>query len=361
LINQKETASTASVNVFICPLDWGLGHATRIVPVIRRYIDSGHRVILGGSGKSGELLKSHFGYLPFISVPSYSIRYPSHGFLLLLSVFLQLPFFTYSIFREYFFLKRIISENNINVVISDNRYGLFSAKTHNVFITHQISPVLPAYLKPAEYPLFLLIRYMISKFDECWIPDYPGKDNLTGKLSHRYKLPANARFIGPLSRFSQGLKSSENNNSYDVVIVLSGQQPQLGKFTRHILDQASGLKVKTLIISGRQKEIPLKKHPWLTMAEDLSIEEFQDILLRAGLIICRSGYSSIMDLVALDKTALLVPTLGQPEQEYLANWLQETGRFRFVKQQELDLIKLSEDYLRIKTTNITANPSRNPV
>jgi UDP-N-acetylglucosamine:LPS N-acetylglucosamine transferase len=209
--------------------------------------------------------------------------------------------------------------------------------------------------------LYLFIKFFILKFNECWIPDYEGPDNLTGKLSHRYRLPANARFIGPLSRFSQSNKRVENHKNYDFVIVLSGQQPQLKIFTCCLIAQASELKVKTLIISGLQKEIDIKNHPCLTIAEDLDIEEFRNILLGAGLIICRSGYSSIMDLVALDINALLVPTPGQPEQEYLANWLQETGRFRFVKQQELDLIKLSEDYLRIKTTNITANPSRKPV
>lgn len=330
-----------------------------MIPVIQKQLDAGHNVILGGSGKSGELLKKRFNNLLYLEVPSYSIKYPSKALWLPLIVFLQLPFFFLSIIREHFYLRQIVKKHRIHTVISDNRYGLFSFATKNIIITHQLSPVFSSYLKIARYPVYLLIRILLSRFDECWIPDFAGSENLTGRLSHQYPLPRKTSFIGPLSRFSLKNKTVECIVSYDLVIILSGQQPELGNFTREVLRQVSGINVKTLIISGLQKDIFFASNT-ITVRDHLEDPEFQSVLMNAGMIICRAGYSSIMDLVTLNKTAILIPTPGQPEQEYLAVWLKERGCFRFISQKELDIKKIAGDYLMVKMSNITVNPSRKP-
>lgn len=329
--------------VLVCPLDWGLGHASRMIAVIDHFISLGSQVILGGSGKSGELLKTTFPQLPFIQIPSPVIRYSRKGQWLIPALMLQLPSLIFSVVREHLLIKKIVLARGINIIVSDNRYGLFCRHAHSIFVTHQISPVLPSLLRWAEYPLYLIIRTVILQFDECWIPDYADPhQNLSGILSHRYKLPENARFVGILSRFN--LKSWRKQEpfaeKYALVVVISGPEPQSGIFNALLLRQILTLSHKTLIISGfMHSPLPIAEngHVLLTQIPHLEPDQFGQVLLHADHIVCRSGYSGIMDLVALGLTALLVPTPGQPEQQYLAEYLSGKGWFSWIRQHTLDL------------------------
>ena len=194
------------------PLDWGLGHASRMIPLISRFIQDGHVVILAGSGRSAELLRHTFPRLKFVSLPGHTIRMGSgrHSYIHLI---FQLPAMVFSVLREHRLLRKIVREEKADVVISDNRYGLYCHKAFSVFITHQISPVLPAIFRWLEYPVYLIIRKLIQRFDQCWIPDFPDPEiNLSGKLSHRFKTPpSNTRYIGILSRFSLPVMPAEMN------------------------------------------------------------------------------------------------------------------------------------------------------
>jgi predicted glycosyltransferase len=329
--------------VLVCPLDWGLGHASRVIPVINRFVECGYRVMIGGDGKSGELLKRTFPRLPFLLIPSPNVRYSGQSALLTLSLIWQLPKMLILTLREHLLIKNIVARYNIRKVVSDNRYGLYCRNAYCIFITHQISPKLPRSLRIFEYPLYLMIRSLIHRFDECWIPDYADAvKNLSGALSHRYRLPHNARYIGILSRFkpNTALKKVSDYEKYNLVIVLSGPEPLLGHFSEKIILQASKIHIKTLIINGLQKILPDKpvsEKSRLTVVRHLEHLQFEQALLQADKIVCRSGYSSIMDIFVLGKTALLVPTPGQPEQEYLASYLSEKGWFSCVSQKELDL------------------------
>jgi UDP:flavonoid glycosyltransferase YjiC (YdhE family) len=342
--------------VFICPLDWGLGHATRLIPVVRCFHKNGWKIILGGSGKSGALIRESFPELPYEPVNTYSVKYPGSSWGLVLSVFFQIPLLACSVFTEHRQLKSILLKYNIDTIVSDNRYGIYSGKTHNIIISHQLSPVLPAFLSWAEYPLYLLLKRLIARFDECWIPDIIETGNLTGNLSHRFSLPANARFIGWLSRFHD-ISASDDVPGYDIVIALSGPQPQLRRFTNKILAQAKTLQCEILIISGMQEIEDTTMPENIKIVNHLVASEFVSVLKKAGLVICRSGYSSVMDLIEIQKAAILIPTPGQPEQEYLAERLNRIGLFRYAEQSEFDLKKLYGDYLNAKTATIIANPS----
>lgn len=330
-----------SKHVLICPLDWGLGHASRMIPVIIRLNSDGKRVTLGGSGKSGELLRQTFPDLEYIPIPSVNIRYCGQGMWLVFSLFIQLPRMIFSAWREHQLLHKAVIRFGIDEVISDNRYGLYCRHTYNIFVTHQISPVLPRFFHWAEYPLYRFIRNRINRFQECWIPDYADANNLTGRLSHRFKLPENAKYIGILSRFSGNPGISENTEfeKYHLVIVLSGPQPQLKHFSSRIIQQAYKVQVKVLVITGLQDPVPRidEKQERLKIVSHLPLAEFRSALLQADIILCRSGYSSIMDLVALGKSAILVPTPGQTEQEYLAAYLNGKKMFKQIKESELDL------------------------
>jgi predicted glycosyltransferase len=188
---------------------------------------------------------------------------------------------------------------------------------------------------------------LIHQFDECWIPDYPDPvRNLSGKLSHRYKLPRNARYVGILSRFKspQGFQGLAISDYYDVVFVLSGPEPQLGILFHICKTWADHAGKKTLIISGYHHKTCTctTGNSHVRIVPHLDSGNFRQALVSAGVVICRSGYSAIMDLIALGRTAILIPTPGQTEQEYLADSLSKKGLFRYIKQHEMEDTRLCQ-------------------
>jgi hypothetical protein len=328
--------------VIICPLDWGLGHASRMIPVVHRYLAGGHVVILGVSGKSGDLLKSTFPELLCIPLPSPAIRYTGKGKWLIPLLLCQMPGMILSAIKEHRRIQNIVEEHHMDTIVSDNRYGLFCRQAYCIFVTHQVSPVLPLLLRWAEYPVYRIIRNIIHRYNECWIPDNSDQElNLSGKLSHRFKLPRNARYVGILSRF-KALESEyipELTERYELVFILSGPEPQLSNLYELFLTLALKIRKKILIITGFKQEFrpfEIPEDGQITLVSHLEPLPFSQVLIHSRAIICRSGYSGIMDLVALGKTALLVPTPGQPEQEYLAEYLSQKGCFTRILQDELD-------------------------
>jgi predicted glycosyltransferase len=373
---------TGNKTVLICPLDWGLGHASRVIPIVHNFVSSGYDVVLGGSGKSAVLLQNTFKDVPFILFPSFSPVYTFRGIFFFLNILFQLPAMMYATFREHYLLKKKIKPLGIEMVISDNRYGLYSDKTRNIIITHQISPVFPHFLRWAEYPVHKIIKYLITRFDECWIPDNSTDNNLSGMLSHRYALPGNARFIGLLSRFMM-VKGGPGKKHYDVVIVLSGPQPELQRLTHRVIDQASQSKLKILVICGLQdSSYKPFGNPELEIVPHLEITDFRNVIMNSSLIISTAGYTGIMDLAYLGKAAVLIPSHGQSEQEYLSNYLHARKMFLRVTGQNINLkhtgtyirelkkckpfmagLENMEDlnYFKTKTNTITESPRRNPL
>ncbi|MBN2813157.1 MAG: hypothetical protein JXQ80_03710 [Bacteroidales bacterium] len=331
--------------VLISPLDWGLGHATRSIPVISHYLRMGYSIIIGGSGRSGKLLEQAFPELPFVAIPAAKINYPVHAFWLLPALILRLPMMFFTIIHEHQVLKRLIKRHHINTVISDNRYGLHNRHTHNIIITHQLAFRFRGLLRLAEYPLHFVIRLLVGKFDECWIPDFADPyHNFSGMLSHRYKLPVKTCFIGLLSRFTNVSEDFRNSRHqlYSMVVVLSGPEPRHSRLVAKIAEQASLLPYKTLIIAGMPEKMAVNEqasHPNLTIVPHLADIDFKKVLQQADVIICQAGYSSIMDLATIGCRAILIPTPNQPEQQYLAQYLSEKGWFSFVEEKALALDK----------------------
>jgi len=310
-------------------------------------MNDGHRVILAGTGRSGVLLKTTFPNLLFLALPSPLIQF-GEGKYSYLRFSLQLPGLVRSVFREHRKVKKIVSLHHVDIIISDNRYGLFCHSAYTIFITHQISPVLPGIFQWLEYPLYRLIRSIINLYDECWIPDSEDpRYNLSGKLSHRYTCPQNARFIGILSRFCSPdvLSGKSVVSHYDLAVVLSGPEPQISAFEKLICKQLETLPKTAIIIKGLRGSIsPLtpNNRDKLSLISHLETTLFARVLLGADRVICRSGYTSIMDLVALGIHAIIVPSPGQSEQEYLANNLEKKGWFQVVQQNDLDLACIFE-------------------
>ncbi len=328
--------------ILICPLDWGLGHATRCIPIIRLLQNKDAEIIIAGSGRSFMLLKNEFPAIAFMDLPGYDIQYANGS--LALKLFLSTPKIFKAIKKEHRLLERIITEKNIDIVISDNRFGLWNKQVKTVFITHQLLIKAPI----GERLLYRINQYYINKFNSCWIPDKGGSDNLAGALSHPYPFPSNALYIDFLSRFQSSTAPANFSipglkPSYDVVMILSGPEPQRTTFEHILLNQALQVPLQFLIILGlTEKEQKVQTKSNIDLVSHLNTADMHKALLSADLIVTRSGYSTIMDLAALKRKAVFVPTPGQTEQQYLAKKCKEDGIAYFENQSEFNLQRALE-------------------
>ena len=318
--------------ILISPLDWGLGHASRIIPIINRYIELGDNVIIAGSGLSLKLLKKQFPTLHSIEIPSFKMRYSS-GNSQVWAVVKAFPKLIFYSIKEHQVLKRIVKEENIDFIVSDNRFGLFHNTTPSAYITHQLLIKLPKGWTWLEPFVAFVHRCIINRFTECWVPDFENKEkSLAGELSHPNKMPRNVKYIGTLSRFQLGVRSEELGVRSEelgvrnlALAILSGAEPQRTMFEEELLTSLQDNPHENIILVQGKIEVQQKitKVGKVTVYNYMSAEELQKNILKADKIICRSGYSSIMDLYALGKlqNATLIPTPGQTEQEYLAEYI----------------------------------------
>ncbi|MCS6928217.1 MAG: glycosyl transferase family 28 [Saprospiraceae bacterium] len=321
--------------VLVAPLNWGLGHATRCIPIIRALQELGAEVLLASDGVALHLLQAEFPHLPAIELPSYRIRYDTPS--MVWNIGRQLPRILWAIGQEHRVVERLVKQYNLSGILSDNRYGCFSRRVHSVLITHQLYVRVP-FLSWLVRPV---VRLFLAQFHAIWVPDVAEPPGLSGELSHGNKSPCpNVAYIGILTR----MEGYERSIEYDIAVVLSGPEPQRTILEQRLLEQAIFLPYKFIFIQGKTQA---KNHhfvsPNVEVVSFLTSEELNNVLMSSRFLISRSGYSSIMDLAALGKKAILIPTPGQTEQEYLANFLSERRLFVTQKQDALDIEKgLSE-------------------
>ena len=319
--------------VLIAPLDWGLGHATRCIPIIKELISQNCEVFIAAGGKGGFLLKKEFPSSVFLRINCYKIRYSSNKKWLPFKLLLQFPGIIFSIWKEKLWLKKIVNKYRIDAVISDNRFGMYSKKIPSVYITHQL--LIKTGNIFSERILQKLHYYFIRKYSICWVPDFK-ENGIAGELTHPEKIPPNIVYIGPLSRFEI---LNDIPKIYDLLISVSGPEPQRTLFEKMILSQLINLDKKTLFVRGLPEEIKELKTERESMAivNHLSAEELNKAFQQSKMIISRSGYTTIMDLAKLGKNAVLVPTPGQTEQEYLSHFLMQKKYFYSVEQDKFSL------------------------
>ncbi len=324
-------------NILICPLEWGLGHATRMILVAYELKKLGHNVIFASGIEHLSLIRSELPDCCCIDFPGYNPGY-SRYLPQYLSILFNLPKLIFHITSEHFRLKRIISDYSVDIVISDNRFGLWNSRIKTVYITHMPRIPFPKpfrYLEPAG---ILLHRLIIRRYDFCYIPDLPGEKNISGRLSHGLRLPDNVRYIGILSRFSYIIKADIRvaDPSYNTVI-LSGPLQQKELLKKKIIEIFRNKETSTVILEGKPllKREPVKVGN-ITLYSHLPSAGMVKLISGSNGIICRSGYTGIMDLIVLNSSALLIPTPGQTEQEYLAEYLSEKGLFSYLKQKYLN-------------------------
>lgn len=324
------------LRILLAPLDWGLGHATRCIPIIRYLQQKGCEVVLAADGAPARLLVTEFPGISIRPLRGYKIRYSS-GSSLVAPMFLQLPGILRSVKNEHRWLNDLLKKEKFDIVISDNRPGFWSNQTHSIYITHQllIHSGKGKWLNRILQQLHT--RYM-KRFTEVWVPDMQGVQNLAGELSHPLPSLIQPTYLGLLSRFE---KKSPVEKKYDLIVLLSGPEPQRTILEQKILQQLQSHTGTLLFVRGlpQQKNNPLQSQPHIHYCNHLPASELQEAIASSDLVICRSGYTSLMDLIRLQKKAFLIPTPGQPEQQYLAQYMQEESYFPAMEQTEFDLRK----------------------
>ncbi|MCQ2316617.1 MAG: hypothetical protein MJZ85_08065 [Bacteroidales bacterium] len=330
-----------SKNILICPLDWGLGHATRCVPIIKALSGQGHRVIVAADNEPLAFLQKEFPDVDFIKLPGFRPTY-SRGNSQILKMLSLFPGAMRDFRRDHQAVESIVRSHSIDAIISDNRFGCWSDVVHSVFITHQMHIQVPKHLRAAKPLINLFNNSFIRKYDELWVPDTDCKLSLSGKLSHPAKANIKTSYIGLLSRFSvEDQEDTEKDNKY--LVILSGPEPQRSMLEELVLRQAAKIKDKVLILRAKPDtyDLPRNIPDNVTMFNHVDDELFVSLINSSENIICRGGYSSLMDLVRLDRGAYLVPTPGQTEQEYLCHHLARLGCFNWCKQSVFQLDKVS--------------------
>lgn len=324
----------ANDKVLVSPLGWGLGHASRLIPVIDAILNKGCSVIIGADTHIIELLQPRFPDVECFVFKSVNVKFSrgKHQLFSLIKIAIKILLLAKKEQRE---LKRIIDKKSITAIISDNRYGLHAKGVKSILLTHQLSPIFP---KPFGWLQPLGKRYIkrhAQQFTQCWIPDSENGFRLSGILSEGGITIPNARFVGLMSRFNL-LEPQKLQKGFDLVGLVSGPPPHRQAFEQELINIAQRLNLRTLIVQG----LPQSKNAARTTGNVTLVPHLPDIqlakeLVSAKHVICRSGYSTIMDLIALQCSAITVPTPGQTEQEYLAERINSKKLFGYCQQDGL--------------------------
>jgi len=315
--------------ILIAPLNWGLGHATRSIPIIQKLLDEGKKVVLASDGEALALLQKEFPQLPTEQLPAYGIKYPKNPMLMPFYMLRQSFGVWRSILKEKKKTREIIEKYNITQIISDNRYGVYSPQIHSIIITHQLRVLSGIFTPFTSYAQ----KKLLSPFDEIWVPDFAGEKNLSGKLSHDIKLNKPVKYIGPLSR----LNPIDHEPDLDLLILLSGPEPQRSMLERKLIELLKETSYNIYLVQGKpaakQETRQIRN---IRISNYLLSGELENILSSARLILSRPGYTSIMDYYKLKKSLLYIPTPGQYEQEYLAKHLFTEQNIPYIPQNKLD-------------------------
>lgn len=321
--------------ILVAVLNWGLGHATRCIPIIKELQQHNFEVFLASDGAALELLKKEFPGLSSFELPAYNISYSKSAGSFKWKLIAETPRILKAIKKEKKIIKLLVEKHALNGIISDNRPGCRYKHIKCAFITHQFS-VLSG---NTTYLSSKLHQKYISKFDECWIPDAPGNRNLSGIMGHLKEMPENVKYIGPLSRFNK----LPLHKKYDFAVILSGPEPQRTMLEEKLLLAFQNSDKKIVFIRGIfTGESITSSNKNLKIINYLTSKDLEEVILGSEIIICRSGYSSIMDLAKLEKKAFFIPTPGQFEQEYLAERFMKLGIAPLCRQDKFELLQLNQ-------------------
>ncbi|MEI8278797.1 MAG: glycosyltransferase [Bacteroidota bacterium] len=324
-----------SKRFLVAPLDWGLGHTTRIIPFIRYLHTLKHTVVFAGNEAQRQFISQTFPNIDTLHLDGYAVHYSKSRWAFMPSMLAQVPRLLGVLRKEHQWLLQQCATQHFDAIISDNRYGLYHPTIPSVILTHQLQ-ILTGLGFLADNELQRIHYGLLKKFNSCWVVDVPASPNLSGKLAHpSHPLPT-AKYLGLLSQLQPTNVPTYTGDH--LLILLSGPEPQRTILASLLWQQALEHKGKVVFVEGSTSAIPPAYiPPHIQYHSQLTASALQPILSQAAMVICRSGYSTLMDLVAMHKKAILIPTPGQTEQEYLAKHLHAQGVFYSHPQKGFDL------------------------
>lgn len=337
-------------NILVAPLNWGLGHATRCIPIIKALEAHNFNPIIASDGVALALLKKEFPHLVSVELPPYDISYAEKGKNFKWKLLAQMPKMFKAVYSERKIVNQIIENHSIEGIISDNRLGVYSTKIPSIFMTHQLNVLSgkTSWLTTKVHSKF------ISKFNQCWVPDNDSMSNLTGKLGHLKNPLKNLVYIGPLSRFEKRRKKIK----YDLMVILSGPEPQRTLLEQKIIKELESYEGNVVFIKGVVEANQIcSVIGSITFYNFMNSEQLENTFNQSEKVLCRSGYTTVMDLAKLGKKAFFIPTPGQYEQEYLAEKYKIDGIAPSCKQEEfsIDKLKTIENYKGLQNFAIEIN------
>jgi len=321
--------------ILFAVLNWGLGHATRSIPLIQA-LSEHNEVFIASTGRSLDLLRQEFPELPYVDFPDYGSHYSKSGYLLIPYLGLQMPIILGRLVKERRRTERLIRQHRLDMVFSDSRFGVYSPTVPSYFITHQLRFPLPGVLRKLEFLSEWYNRYFFQRFTRIFVVDVKERPNLSRDLSHKGKITHHEKlvYLGALS----SIKPRETTEDIDLLISISGPEAARTVFESTIMQQVQSVPGKKMVVLGKPgAPNGYEKLDDLEIYPHVPRERMNELMNRAKLIVTRSGYSTVMELIALGKKAILVPTPGQTEQEYLAEYYQQERMFHVAKQRKLDL------------------------
>ena len=323
------------LKILVAPLNWGLGHATRCIPIIEALLTEGFEPIIASDGIALQILQKEYPSLLFLELPSYQIEYPAKGASFKWKMIKNSPKMFEAIYHERQLVKKWVKKYQLSGLISDNRLGVYSKKIPSVFITHQLN-VLSG---NTSWITSKLHQFIIKKYMECWVPDHKEFPNLSGKLGHLEHPHFKINYIGAISRFNK----IDLPKKYDLMVILSGPEPQRTLLENRLFKEIKRYKKEVVFIKGLvETEQKVEQIENVTFYNFMTSSQLERTFNESELVLSRSGYTTVMDLAKLGKKAFFIPTPGQFEQEYLAKKYKKEGFIPMAKQDKFIIENLAE-------------------
>ncbi len=322
--------------ILFAVLDWGLGHATRSSALIQQLLKKNNDIILASNGLAGYWLKNQFPRLEYVELPSYKVSYPKNVRFFKWHMAQQVPAWIKTFKHERYLTTRLKKKYAFRIIFSDNRPGIYSSETSSYYITHQLKVLSGITSGLTSF----LHRKAFRVFNRILIPDFEGKDNLSGRLGHPEKISKKAfpplQYIGPVSRFNKEEMNTNTSPTYRWLIIISGPEHQRTQFEKAILRNREFFGNRVALVRGTQEKIQAAYPSHWDIFDLAGTKTLASLIKDSEKIMSRSGYSSVMDWFVLKKSAVLVPTPGQYEQEYLAKYLNNKYLFASIQQKDLE-------------------------
>ena len=340
-------------HIAVAILDWGWGHAMRCLPIIESALDKGYRITLASGDQVLDRLGRLFPELHTLKLPSYKGQYRWNN--MAMNIAMKAPELIQALEKERDVLKKQHHKTPFDAIISDGRYGCFIEDRPSFFLTHQLH--IKARKKLTDTMANTVQRQWLGHFTEIWVPDFEEAPGLGSQLSHKC-LEQNCQYLGPISRFYNSIPA-ESPVQYEWLFILNGPEPARAQLEKQLcqISQSQADK-KFMFVTPRDAAADLEKYSHLSHCVDPDSDELAQIVAQSKHILCRSDFCQLTDLCVWERTAMLVPTPGHPEQLYLADFYAQHYHWPVFMQSELSELPQPDEMAEVQPLSCSSCPPR---